>query len=272
LEEDEGGDLKGSSISLNPIAMLLVLKKNSRSSSKGRKKRIEEDYRLEEEGKTTASASDTFFTLSFPHQVLGVRQSHGSGRVFSDLQSSVEDLDERDTASDSPSLTDALGCTHDVNLLNGELIGEPLEISMLQWAKYELEENSHKVALSRDGVSEGEGRNLDGGNATVSVVKSSSSGKRFALVNKYDFASSLRRMSVIIKPEESTDSIVYVKGAPEALGNIINPATLPDDFQTVLDSITHVGYRVLALAGKKVKDLSWDEAQRMTRLVNFSLL
>lgn len=201
--------------------------------------------------------------------VLGVRNSRGKGENFSQLINTIEGLredegQEEQRSGTSLSLINALGCTHDLNLLNGELIGEPLEVSMIEWANYELEQDSFKVALSRDGQSEGEARNLDGGNSSVSVVKSSLTGDRFAIVKKYDFVASLRRMSVVVKPEESSDSFVYVKGAPESLSSIIDPSTLPDDFQTVLDSITHAGYRVLALAGKRAQ-VSWDEISRMKR-------
>jgi hypothetical protein len=41
---------------------------------------------------------------------------------------------------------------------------------------------------------------------------------------------------------------VFVKGSPEVLRTLIQPESIPDDFDAVLGTYTREGYRVLAIA------------------------
>lgn len=45
------------------------------------------------------------------------------------------------------------------------------------------------------------------------------------VIRTYDFVSSLRRMSVIVKRLKSTSMEIYVKGAPEVMPDICDPAS-----------------------------------------------
>ena len=63
----------------------------------------------------------------------------------------------------------------------------------------------------------------------------------------------------------SSSMEVFVKGAPEALIDICDRATLPQDFDDLLAYYTHHGFRVIACAGKSLPGLSWVEAQRLPR-------
>ena len=72
-------------------------------------------------------------------------------------------------------------------------------------------------------------------------------------------------MSVIVKKLHSSSMEVYVKGAPEALVEICDQATLPDDFEDLLSYYTHHGFRVIACAGKSLPGMTWVQAQRIDR-------
>jgi soluble P-type ATPase len=66
-------------------------------------------------------------------------------------------------------------------------------------------------------------------------------------------------MSVVCRLfEEQTDGFteplctVYCKGSPEKIGRLCRPESLPDDFHTVLSAYAGHGYRLLALATKRI--------------------
>lgn len=104
-------------------------------------------------------------------------------------------------------------------------------------------------------------------------------------------------MSVLVKKLKSTSIEAYVKGAPEVMVNIcdkdscmfhhycnfiflylqdhncITFISVPDDYNEMLDYYTRRGFRVIALAGKSIPNLTWVKAQRMKRyLFLFCLL
>ena len=46
-----------------------------------------------------------------------------------------------------------------------------------------------------------------------------------------------------------------------------NNTTVPDDYDDLLSYYTKRGYRVIAIAGKSVENLTWLKAQKMKRFV-----
>ena len=102
------------------------------------------------------------------------------------------------------------------------------------------------------------------------------------VIRTFEFVSSLRRMSVLVKKLKSTTIEAYVKGAPEVMTDICDPDTrkrdvtisrysaqsmlaVPSDYAEVLDNYTRHGYRVIALAAKSIPALTWVKAQRLRR-------
>lgn len=100
------------------------------------------------------------------------------------------------------------------------------------------------------------------------------------MIRTYDFVSSLRRMSVIVKRLKSTSMEIYVKGAPEVMPDVCDPSScksfscmfwssssgsVPADYEDMLSYYTRNGYRVIAIAGKSIEGLTWLKAQRMKR-------
>jgi len=89
-------------------------------------------------------------------------------------------------------------------------------------------------------------------------------------------------MSVIVKRLKGNTMEVYVKGAPEVMGDICEKdscmapscppfvklttsRTVPQDYDDLLSYYTRAGYRVIAVAGKSIEGLTWLKAQRMKR-------
>lgn len=158
------------------------------------------------------------------------------------------------------SVDDALATTHDLNLLEGSLLGEPLEAAMFKWTEADLSEEPVPLYLP-DGS---RALTVDAKPAHVSVV--SKGARKLAICKKFDFSSALRRMSVIVKGfDQPQGATVYVKGAPEAIVGLCAQNSFPDKYDEVLNHFTHNGFRVLAFAGKTLEGGSWDEVKGMSR-------
>lgn len=85
---------------------------------------------------------------------------------------------------------------------------------------------------------------------------------------------------MVVKRLKSSSMEIYVKGAPEVMGDICDPESceyglfwwcgidgglVPGDYEDMLSYYTKHGYRVIALAGKSIEGLSWLKAQKMKR-------
>lgn len=202
-------------------------------------------------GKVSIAVFDKTGTLTESGlDVRGVRVPAAGGNL-ADMRESIEDMNET-ARKDGATMEEAMAVTHDVNFIDGEALGDPLEVSMLLFTKW---------------VSEPSKRALQGDEASGHVQCISSPARQeapVAVLRKFDFHPGLRRMSVITQSPDREGSTIYVKGAPEAIVPLCDPATIPDDFDAILNDATRKGLRVLAF-GHKTVSLSWQGAQRCPR-------
>lgn len=213
--------------------------------------------RINVAGMITAVVFDKTGTLTEEGlSVLGVCEASEE----KDFAEATKEYNSMDPASKPVNLREALTTTHDVNTFQGKLLGEPLEAAMFAWTGAALQEDEVGLKL---GTGEETALTRDGKVATVGMVMSE--GKRVAVVNKYDFSSNLRRMSVVVKSEQDMGAQVYVKGAPEVIGALCHAESLPRNYDESLDRWTRGGYRVIALAGKRVEGYRWDSLRAMKR-------
>jgi cation-transporting ATPase 13A2 len=87
------------------------------------------------------------------------------------------------------------------------------------------------------------------------------------VIRTFDFVSALRRMTVIVKRLKTNSMEVFCKGAPECMPDVCDPSTFPHDYEDMLSYYTRNGFRVIAIAGKSIENLTWLKAQRMKREV-----
>lgn len=102
------------------------------------------------------------------------------------------------------------------------------------------------------------------------------------VLKSFEFVSQLRRASVIVRQFGQKSGDIFVKGAPEAMREICRPESckscmihreiyadrlriVPSDYDELLSFYTHKGYRVIGVASRHLKKLSWVKAQKMTR-------
>lgn len=216
--------------------------------------------------------------------VLGIRKVKDG--KFTDLvheaspgQSSQQNSDEKKDGEDLD-LIEAMATAHDLNLLDNKPIGEPLEVKMLEWTGRILQDDASlaPVRLSTELAEtkpNADARpkddqirrplNKDGILARVPVILAQGKAPSLAVIRTFEFTASLRRMSVVVKRENEVSAQVYCKGAAESISSLCDPASLPSDYDAILDGCTRAGFRVLAVAGKTINALGWQGAQTLTR-------
>ncbi|KAF8609052.1 Ca-transporting ATPase [Ceratobasidium sp. AG-I] len=217
--------------------------------------------------------------------VLGVRGVEGGEQgVFGELVQSVHELPQP-RGRGKINLAHALATCHQLKVVDGEVIGDPLDVKMFDFTGWEVEEGKvGAVKRTGDGANAaGSGEAAERPATLVQTIVRPPGGGKFRLedamkagtrhahflelgvIRTFEFVSSLRRMSVVVKKLKSSSMEIYVKGAPEVMGDICELDSFPGDYEDMLSYYTKHGYRVIALAGKSIEGLSWLKAQKMKR-------
>lgn len=109
-------------------------------------------------------------------------------------------------------LMEAMAVCHSLTYINGELAGDPLDLKMFEFTKWQLIE-----------ASSNESENFD--KLTPTIIRSSNEQRELALVKQIPFSSSMQRMSVVVKGLYDENFMVYVKGSPEKIFELSKPNT-----------------------------------------------
>ncbi|KAJ7412937.1 hypothetical protein WISP_93812 [Willisornis vidua] len=93
-----------------------------------------------------------------------------------------------------------------------------------------------------------------------------STGYEIGIVRQFPFSSVLQRMCVIARVLGEKRMDAYMKGAPEVIASLCKQETVPVDFERVLEEYTKQGFRVIALAHRKLESkLTWHKVQTINR-------
>ncbi|KAI0318235.1 hypothetical protein OF83DRAFT_1057181, partial [Amylostereum chailletii] len=209
--------------------------------------------------------------------ILGVRGLDRSGRRFGEL---IEDVHDVPMGRDRATFLHALATCHQLKVVDGDIIGDPLDVKMFEFTRWTIEEGS----VAGTGKIKGRTAGADTRPAALvqTIVRPPGSAQfrledalkgsakhahflEFGVIRTFEFVSQLRRMSVVVKRLKSTSMEVYVKGAPEVMTDICDRDSFPDDYDDLLSYYTKRGYRVIAIAGKSIEGITWLKAQRMKR-------
>lgn len=211
--------------------------------------------------------------------VLGVRLVQHPEIRFSDtLEESQELLPpasyDRDPTVDyrvNKNMLYAMATCHSLRLVDEELIGDPLDLKMFEFTEWSFEEGSQKtqhfvehgthqpappIARPPSGME----YDVDDSRQSENPVPT-----ELAILKSYEFASHLRRASVVVRQSGDPGVSIYVKGAPEVMRDICTSTSIPADFDDLLSFYTHKGYRVIACASKYVSRMRWNQVQAMDR-------
>ncbi|XP_014236851.1 cation-transporting ATPase 13A2 isoform X1 [Trichogramma pretiosum] len=176
---------------------------------------------------------------------------------------------------------------HSITIIDGQLIGDPLDLKMFESTGWILEEpnvsDTSKFSMlfptvvrppdnssitmknllkSHDSEDHGGDESLTTSLATDELADD---GVVIGIVRQFPFTSSLQRMSVITRTLGADHYDLYCKGSPEMILSLSKPESVPHDFNSVLQEYTSEGYRVIALAYKSLKRLPYAKVQRITR-------
>ncbi|KAG8532110.1 uncharacterized protein KY384_003747 [Bacidia gigantensis] len=209
--------------------------------------------------------------------VLGTRVVNSPVMRFSDIFEDAQTLlpgaeYERDPTVDyrvHQAILYTMATCHSLRSVDGELLGDPLDLKMFQFTGWSFEEMVQKTA-SEDGENSGSASSIArppvGTDPRLSSTKSSEEVPfELGTLKTFEFVSNLRRASVVVGQSGTTGGDVYVKGAPECMREICNNKGVPSDFEDLLSYYTQRGYRVIACASKHIDSLDWPKVQRMTR-------
>uniref|UniRef100_A0A3P9IIQ1 Polyamine-transporting ATPase 13A2 n=1 Tax=Oryzias latipes TaxID=8090 RepID=A0A3P9IIQ1_ORYLA len=148
-------------------------------------------------------------------------------------------------------LQSGLACCHTVTLLDGQAIGDPLELKMVESVGWTLQEPEAAAdALNAE----------FGGCRVLAVMRPPpqrpqawGASEPAAIVRRFPFSSALQRMSVVTVGRGGRSALAFMKGSPEMVASLCRPETVPAQFAGRLHGFSSEGLRVLALACKAVR-------------------
>ncbi|EGO26058.1 Ca-transporting ATPase [Serpula lacrymans var. lacrymans S7.9] len=207
--------------------------------------------------------------------ILGVRSLDRNAHRFGELINNVHDLP---SSRDRAGFLHALATCHSLKMVDQQIIGDPLDVKMFEFTKWTLEEGH----VAGTGIIKGRSGSDRPAALVQTVVRPPGSAQfrledalkggtkhahflELGVIRTFEFVSALRRMSVVVKRLRSNSMEIYVKGAPEVMGEICDKASFPHDYDDLLSYYTKRGYRVIAIAGKSIEGLSWLKAQKLRR-------
>eukprot|EP01080_Neovahlkampfia_damariscottae_P004151 gene4151-7461_t len=141
------------------------------------------------------------------------------------------------------------GCNSLISL-NGEIIGDPMELAGLNGSgDYSFSTKERDVLINN-------------------LTK-----KKFKILKRFQFSSELKRMSSIISFEK--DYFILTKGAPEILKDMFSIESIPKDYDELYKSYMKNGSRVIALGIKKMKNnsisMSRNEVEKDLNFCGFAI-
>ena len=206
--------------------------------------------------------------------VLGVRVAQKNG--FSDILEDANAILPRGSYERDPTINydinrailHTMATCHSLRLIDGELLGDPLDQKMFEFTSWQYEEGEQSID------------DEEGGKLTPSVARPPPGQEydadddlldperrpiELGVLKVFEFVSHLRRASVVVRQFGAKEGDIYVKGAPEVMKEICRPESFPTDYEDLLGYYTHRGYRVIGCATKHVPKMSWMKVQKMTR-------
>ena len=176
-------------------------------------------------------------------------------------------------------LLEAMASCHSITRITGDLAGDPLDIKMFEFTRWDLIEPSPDKTGNYDSFAptivrprrvqnkSGQHHHYSRNHHHCSDAERLANAYEIGIIKQYPFSSSLQRMSVIVKTLDAAapqQFVLYAKGSPEKIAEMSRTESLPRDFQQVLTAFTREGYRVIGVAWRPI-DLSLVKIQRMER-------
>ncbi|KAI7873218.1 uncharacterized protein EV154DRAFT_100788 [Mucor mucedo] len=137
-----------------------------------------------------------------------------------------------ETIENVPKLMEiGIATCHAVTTLNGQFIGNPVDIEMFKSSKWHLSQDSKYVDT---------------------LTPPSGSASDVHIIKRYEFVHSRMSMSVAVLDSSTNKIHIFVKGAYEKIKDLSNPNSVPSDYDRVTANQARQGCYVLSLAHREI--------------------
>uniref|UniRef100_A0A8C6YZT1 ATPase 13A3 n=1 Tax=Nothoprocta perdicaria TaxID=30464 RepID=A0A8C6YZT1_NOTPE len=185
-------------------------------------------------------------------------------------------LPEERACSESLLKSEFVACMatcHSLTKIEGVLSGDPLDLKMFEAIGWILEEATEEETALHNRIMPTVVRPSkqpfpESKQATDQEMElfELSTSYEIGIVRQFPFSSVLQRMCVIARVLGEKRMDAYMKGAPEVIASLCKQETVPVDFESVLEEYTKQGFRVIALAHRKLESkLTWHKVQTINR-------
>ncbi|XP_033894988.3 polyamine-transporting ATPase 13A3-like isoform X1 [Acipenser ruthenus] len=196
----------------------------------------------------------------------GIQRVENSSFLLSETHACKEDLVKSQFVA-------CMATCHSLTKIEGKLSGDPLDLKMFEATGWILEEATEEetalhnrimptvVKPPKQLLPEAEA-SADQDMELCKILPSYEMG----IVRQFPFSSALQRMSVVTRLLGEKCMDAYLKGAPEVVASLCKQETVPHNFSEVLEGYTKQGFRVIAVAHRKLESkLSWHKVQNVSR-------
>ncbi|XP_037105129.1 probable cation-transporting ATPase 13A3 isoform X2 [Syngnathus acus] len=196
----------------------------------------------------------------------GVQRVENGSFLQSDEKASKENLVKSQFVA-------CMATCHSLTKIEGQLSGDPLDLKMFEATGWILEEATEEETALHNRIMPTVVR------PTKQLLPSQPSSTEqdmelydlpsqyeIGIVRQFPFSSALQRMSVVARLLGEKRMDAYMKGAPEVVAHHCKTETVPDNFAEVLEGYTKQGFRVIALAHRRLESkLTWHKVQNVNR-------
>ncbi|XP_035764116.1 probable cation-transporting ATPase 13A3 [Neolamprologus brichardi] len=163
---------------------------------------------------------------------------------------------------------------HSLTKIEGQLSGDPLDLKMFEATGWILEEATEEETSLHNRIMPTVVRppkQLLPPEPAVTPEQDMelyelSAAYEIGIVRQFPFSSALQRMSVVARLLGEKRMDAYMKGAPEVVTSLCRRETVPENFAAVLEGYTKQGFRVIALAHRRLESkLTWHKVQNINR-------
>ncbi|XP_059385690.1 polyamine-transporting ATPase 13A3-like isoform X2 [Carassius carassius] len=165
---------------------------------------------------------------------------------------------------------------HSLTKIEGQLSGDPLDLKMFEATGWILVEATEEETAHHDRIEltyvKPPNQLLPPSvlspeqDMELSELYELSASYMIGIVRQFSFSSALQRMSVVVRLIGERRMDAYLKGAPEVVASLCKKETVPADFAEVLEDYTKQGFRVIALAHRRLESkLTFHKVQNINR-------
>uniref|UniRef100_A0A671S3U7 Polyamine-transporting ATPase 13A3 n=1 Tax=Sinocyclocheilus anshuiensis TaxID=1608454 RepID=A0A671S3U7_9TELE len=165
---------------------------------------------------------------------------------------------------------------HSLTKIEGQLSGDPLDLKMFEATGWILVEATEEETAHHDRIEltyvKPPNQLLPPSvispeqDMELSELYELSASYMIGIVRQFSFSSALQRMSVVVRQIGERRMDAYLKGAPEVVASLCKKETVPEDFAEVLEDYTKQGFRVIALAHRRLESkLTFHKVQNINR-------